>query len=189
MSLVVVCPIIVGFIYFEILASDFLLACNYKFTLSSGTIESLHHPSNYPNSVSNCKYSLKYPSAEYRFVITFSHFSLESHSSCSHDSLKIYDGETTSSTMLGNSYGYCGTSMPPSFTSTSNEMLLTFKTDGSGVSTGFKISYSIQGKQNFTCLVTPTLSLAVTLSLNGFEARRGLLPFFPFVRSHKQVKH
>ena len=60
--------------------------------------------------------------------------------------MTIYDGGSSSSPMMGK---YCGNSIPPSHVSSSNEVLIQFKSDGSGFPTaGFKLEYNPLGKQN-----------------------------------------
>lgn len=56
-----------------------------------------------------------------RFV--FSSFSLEAHSTCNYDYLKIYDGPNTSSTLIGT---YCGTTSPGTITASNASGSLTF---------------------------------------------------------------
>ena len=55
------------------------------------------------------------------------------------DSLKIYDGDSNTSPMLGNPY--CGDSLPPSQTSSSNQLFLHFYSDQIYAGTGFKLEY------------------------------------------------
>ena len=43
---------------------------------------------------------------------------------------------------------YCGDSIPPSHISSSNEVLIHFRSDDSETYTGFKIEYNPIGKQN-----------------------------------------
>jgi hypothetical protein len=54
------------------------------------------------------------------------------------DYLRIYDGATTSAPMLGE---YTGSTLPPQFTSTGNQLLVTLNTDGSGNGQGFKAEF------------------------------------------------
>jgi hypothetical protein len=63
----------------------------------------------------------------------------------SYDSLTIYDGGSSTSSMMGK---YCGNSIPPSHVSSSNEVLIQFKSDGSQTRAGFKMEYIPTGKQN-----------------------------------------
>ena len=63
------------------------------------------------------------------------------------DSLTIYDGDSTASSMLGK---YCGYSIPPSHVSSSNDILIHFQSDdypGYG-HTGFQIEYNPMGKEH-----------------------------------------
>ena len=65
------------------------------------------------------------------------------------DSLTIYDGGSSTSPMIGK---YCGNSIPPSYVSSSNEMLIHFQSDwgSAGSITGFKMEYNPLGKQNIS---------------------------------------
>jgi PKD repeat protein len=76
----------------------------------------------------------------------FSEFSLESESSFSYDYLKVYDGTSTSATLLGT---WCGTTSPGTVVATNAVGALTFKfhSDVSVVSTGWVASLS--------CVLTP----------------------------------
>ena len=60
------------------------------------------------------------------------------------DSLTIYDGDSSTSSMMGK---YCGDSIPPSHVSSSNEILIHFRSDGIVTRPGFKIEYNPTGKQ------------------------------------------
>ena len=63
----------------------------------------------------------------------------------SYDSLTIYDGGSSTSSMMGK---YCGDSTPPSHVSASNEILIHFETDiYNGNNHGFKMEYHPTGKQ------------------------------------------
>ena len=61
------------------------------------------------------------------------------------DSLTIYDGGSSTSSMMGN---YCGDSIPPSQVSSINEILIHFHSDWSGTESGFQMEYNPTGKQN-----------------------------------------
>ena len=54
------------------------------------------------------------------------------------DYLTIYDGDSSTSLMMGK---YCGDSIPPSHISSSNEVLVQFKSDLSHTRAGFKMEY------------------------------------------------
>ena len=58
----------------------------------------------------------------------------------SYDSLTIYDGGSKSSDQIGK---FCGNSLPPNkIISSSHQLLLHFKTDWSGIYTGFQIDHN-----------------------------------------------
>jgi hypothetical protein len=71
--------------------------------------------------------------------IAFQSFDVEYHSSCSYDKLRVYDGSSSSATLLGT---YCGTSSPGTFTSSGTCLHFRFTTDGSVTSTGWNASIS-----------------------------------------------
>ena len=58
----------------------------------------------------------------------------------SYDSLTIYDGDSSTSPMMG---FYCGDSIPPTHVSSSNEILIQFQSDASiATEAGFKMEYN-----------------------------------------------
>ena len=63
------------------------------------------------------------------------------------DSLTIFDGDSSTSSMMGK---YCGDSIPPSHISSSNQVLIHFQSDHSSTRAGFQIEYQPIGKQNNT---------------------------------------
>ena len=63
----------------------------------------------------------------------------------SYDSLTIYDGDSSTSPMMGK---YCGDSISPSYISSSNEILIHYQSDGAVTKAGFKVEYNPTGKQN-----------------------------------------
>jgi hypothetical protein len=56
--------------------------------------------------------------------------------------LTVYDGGSSASPMMGK---YCGTSIPPSQVSSSNEVLIHFRSDWSATKGGFKMEYNPLG--------------------------------------------
>ena len=55
------------------------------------------------------------------------------------DTLKVYDGETNSDSLLGS---FSGTTIPANVLSTGDKMLITFSTDGSGTSAGWYAEFN-----------------------------------------------
>jgi len=78
-----------------------------------------------------------YPGAINNMVeANFTEFDVESHSTCSYDALKIYDGTSSSATLIDT---YCGTSSPGVVTATNIDGALTFvfTSDGSVTKNGW----------------------------------------------------
>ena len=67
-------------------------------------------------------------------------FDLEDSSSCSNNSVKVYDGSSASAPLKGT---YCGTSIPAEIMSSGNTMFVTFTSDGSVTKYGFSSLYYI----------------------------------------------
>ena len=63
------------------------------------------------------------------------------------DTLTIYDGDSSTSSMMEE---YCGYSIPPSHVSSSNEVLIRFQSGNTGSSGGFQMEYIPIGKKNNT---------------------------------------
>lgn len=100
----------------------------------------------------------------------FSSFSLEVNSSCSYDYLKIYDGNSTSGTLLGT---YCGTTSPGTVTAnnTSGALTFVFHSDGSVTSTGWAAALScvsgiVTNPTAFTATAVSTSQINLTWNTN-----------------------
>ena len=115
------------------------------------------------------------------------------------DSVKVFDGGTTSDHLLG---AYSGTTMPPALTTSANRMLIEFKTNGSGNAKGWYAEFTsvtmiwCQGLQQLTdpsgtftdgsgsfyyqgssvCLwrINPPFANKITLNFNYFDTEEGL---------------
>jgi len=90
-----------------------------------------------------------------KLKVAFEQFSVESQTECNYDYLSIYDGATTSNTLVGK---YCGSTLPSTHTSTSADGSLTFKfhSDGSQNLSGWKAKITSIGSvtlYNFTVSV------------------------------------
>ncbi|XP_004860031.1 cubilin [Heterocephalus glaber] len=111
------------------------LVCGKTLTASSGIIKSPGHPSIYPSGV-NCTWNiLVQPGQLIRLV--FDEFHLEFHYNCTSDYVEVHD--TGSRTYLGR---YCGKSIPPSLTSSTNSITLTFVADSDLAYEGFSMNYT-----------------------------------------------
>ena len=125
------------------------LVCDQNYESSSGFINSPNYPNDYPTNV-RCYYLIRQRDPAVRIILSFQRFSLEEHSNCKHDSVKIYDGNSIHASQLGYSNGYCGNRASLSFTSTGSNLLIVFTSDASGSSSGFSATY--KGKPNLTML-------------------------------------
>ena len=105
-----------------------------------GTISSPNYPSKYRNSKS-CTWKLTGPVGEKLKLDSFT-YDIEKEDACKYDSLRIYDGKSTSYNRIAQ---LCGNKTYHSLTSSSNTLYIEFITDRSGVYGGFEIPYSIDG--------------------------------------------
>ncbi|XP_076655704.1 cubilin [Halictus rubicundus] len=112
--------------------------CNGVYTQPSGTITL---PTNLDSYYENmqCDWRIQMPVGE-RIQITWSKFEIEASLSCRFDYVEIYDGPSSESPLLGR---YCGTTLPPTLKSNSNEVLVVFKSDLTFQRGGFTLSYTI----------------------------------------------
>ena len=117
-------------------------ACNEVYSSNIGYIRSLGFPYNYPN-YANCRYLIMNSDPATRIILEFLHFDLESRTSCDHDSVKIFDGNSTNATQIGRTYGYCGKRAPPTLTiaSTGNSLLIIFVSNRWNTKSGFNVIY------------------------------------------------
>ncbi|XP_072307339.1 cubilin [Eucyclogobius newberryi] len=102
-----------------------------------GLISSPNYPAVYPGP-SRCAWLLEAP-AGHTITLTFTYFSLEPHSSCSWDSLTIFNGGSPGSPLIGQ---YCGTSSPGTVQSGSNKLAVVFLADHSVSRGGFVATWS-----------------------------------------------
>ncbi|XP_042869227.1 protein SpAN-like [Penaeus japonicus] len=100
---------------------------------TEGEIISPNYPDKYDNDL-DCLMQITVPVGH---VIRFTYllFDLESESTCDYDKFEIYDSDSSERAFS------CGTT-PPNFTiSSTNEVILAFKTDGSVIDNGFQITF------------------------------------------------
>ncbi|XP_038578939.1 cubilin [Micropterus salmoides] len=111
--------------------------CGGPVTAPSGEIHSPLYPSSYPNNA-DCSWVISVD-PNHRVFFNFSNLDIEYHSNCSWDYVAIYDGPTRSSPLLAH---VCGTSLPPSITSTQNTIYVRFRSDSSRSHRGFSARFS-----------------------------------------------
>ena len=113
-------------------------------------------PQLYPHGI-NCTWNIQL-SVGQLIQFKFLHFDVQS-SANPHciwsDSLRIYDGVSSTSPMLGRYCGsfedtpYGGDSLPPIQISSSNHLFIYFYSDNHGSGTGFKLEYNATSKNPF----------------------------------------
>ncbi|XP_063159632.1 cubilin [Candoia aspera] len=106
--------------------------CGGILATSSGMFMSPNYPMPYYRNA-ECYWLLK-SSHGSPFEIHFDQFHLESHPYCHFDYLAVYDGNSSNSNMLGK---FCGEQVPPTVRSTSNNLYIKLRTDGSLSGGGF----------------------------------------------------
>ncbi|NXH11671.1 CUBN protein, partial [Bucco capensis] len=112
-------------------------ACGGLFPGSAGVLSSpAHSLLDYHNNM-NCSYHVRVGDSKV-VALKFNSFQLELSPSCSKDSLAVYDGSDSHAPLLGK---FCGSELPPSLRSSSNNLFLLFSTDFSGADRGWKASF------------------------------------------------
>ncbi|XP_059169369.1 cubilin-like [Physella acuta] len=115
-------------------------ACNTTVATDAGLIVSPGYPHAYPANYT-CHWTVPSKSLM-TTTISFSDVDLEFGVACAYDSLKVYNGTSTSYPLLG---AYCGSSLPRSISST-NSLYLVFTSDGLISGRGFKLQYTYGAK-------------------------------------------
>eukprot|EP00795_Rhopilema_esculentum_P014104 gene14104-5092_t len=114
-----------------------IIGCSGVYTASNGTVTSPNYPNNYPiNRI--CKSRIRVASG-FRVQLNFSEIDVETHQTCNYDFVKIYNGPDETAPLLGN---YCSRHAPASLTSSSNEVLIVFRSDSSNTGRGFSTRYT-----------------------------------------------
>ncbi|RWS30687.1 cubilin-like protein [Leptotrombidium deliense] len=123
--------------------------CGGMYSLARGVIRSPNFPLRYENGL-ECDYLIKLKSVDDTIYLNFTSFDLEFHAQCKFDYIEIFDGGSEDAPSLGR---FCKESeKPPPFISTTNEIFIKFRTDGSATGTGFLGQYETNcgGYFNYT---------------------------------------
>ncbi|KAM4534255.1 cubilin [Odontesthes bonariensis] len=122
---------------FEAVYDSALEGCGDTMTSPSGIITSPGHPTSYPHGANCTWYISVVPGHLIR--LSFDSFNLEYHVNCNFDYVEVYDNGTV---QTGDKIGrYCGRSLPPSITSSDNQLTLLFVSDASLTDEGFSANY------------------------------------------------
>ena len=106
--------------------------CKYEIRTAFGKITSPNYP-DYYQIRKECVWHFS-TTPGHRIKLSFYEFDLESHPECYYDHIVIYDGYSPEARNLGR---YCGNKLPPIIFSSSNQMLMVFKSDSSVQLKGF----------------------------------------------------
>ncbi|XP_005387022.1 PREDICTED: cubilin [Chinchilla lanigera] len=110
------------------------ITCGGTYNSSTGTIKSpSYSEGHYPNSV-YCLYNISVRNDRV-VLLKFGDFSVVPSTLCSNDFVAVYDGANISDPLLGK---FCGSTRPPVLKSSSNSMLLVFKTDSLQTARGWR---------------------------------------------------
>ncbi|KAK1165222.1 CUB domain-containing protein 2 [Acipenser oxyrinchus oxyrinchus] len=122
--------------------------CGGVLTGLSGIISSPDYPDNYPNNA-ECYWTVRV--SDHTVVsLVFLDFQLENNEECNFDYVATFDGSAMTDKHLGN---YCGGNKPPDIISSTNQLLVVFKSDFNIGGRGFKAYYfSGECQQVFTAL-------------------------------------
>ena len=113
--------------------------CGGVFKSDRGVIMSPNYPNNY-DSNDDCGWLVEVDT-NHVVQLMFEDFDVEPHSNCSYDHVALYDGNSTDAPLL---LMHCGRDLPnPALIkSTSNQMFIRLKADGSVASKGFKANFT-----------------------------------------------
>jgi N-acetyl-anhydromuramyl-L-alanine amidase AmpD len=124
--------------------------CSGTFTDTGGILGGYTNNENYTYTIS--------PTGASSINLSFSTFNIENN----YDFIKIYDGPTTASTLLGT---YTGTSLPPNITSSGGSLTIKFTSDNSTSKVGWAANWTCASTCNFPSL--PTLALSSSTICSG----------------------
>lgn len=110
--------------------------CGGVLTGLSGEISSPGYPLEYSNNA-DCAWTIRVSNASV-VTLVFLDFQLENNEGCHFDFVALFDGPTVTHRHLGN---YCGAGKPPRVVTTSNNLLVAFKSDFNIGGRGFKAYY------------------------------------------------
>ncbi len=115
-------------------------SCGGVVSGSSGVITSPNFPQNYDHN-DHCAWLIQAPPGT-TVTLTFTSFDIELHPKCQYDYLSVRNGGTFESPQISGESPWCGSNAPASITTSSNEVLMVFMTDGSEAAGGFRLEWS-----------------------------------------------
>uniref|UniRef100_A0A8C9YV95 CUB domain containing protein 2 n=1 Tax=Sander lucioperca TaxID=283035 RepID=A0A8C9YV95_SANLU len=143
--------------------------CGGVLTGLSGVISSPGYPQEYSNNA-DCSWAIHVSNTSV-VTLVFLDFQLENNEGCNFDFVALFDGPTVTHRHLGK---YCGADKPPNIVTTSNHLLVIFKSDFNIGGRGFKAYYYSGRKNNLTadhrlspCDLVNRLSYLIKCSLTA----------------------
>ncbi|KAF5282685.1 hypothetical protein FQA39_LY17492 [Lamprigera yunnana] len=122
-------------------AIESIPGCGGVYTAHFGELSSPIENGRYPPDLI-CEYKIQVPQNT-RIKITFISFNLEEESNCLYDSVAVHEGGSSSAPLVNR---YCGTRLPPSYTSIGNQLFIMFTSDWSNTEDtvlGFRLRYEM----------------------------------------------
>ena len=110
--------------------------CGGVLTGLSGDISSPGYPQEYSNDA-DCSWTIHVSNTSV-ITLVFMDLQLENNEGCNFDFVALFDGPTVTHRHLGK---YCGADKPPNIVTTSNHLLVVFKSDFNIGGRGFKAYY------------------------------------------------
>ncbi|XP_077483788.1 cubilin-like [Amblyomma americanum] len=143
--------------------------CGDWYEDDEGVITSPRFPENYADNL-NCSYLIVVPEGSHvELNFDQGNFELENDDSCKYDNLTIYEGNSTSSPVLGGPW--CGTTGAPGNYSVASSVLLMFRTDSSSAGKGFRLWYRISRCGGNLTAESGTFSLLSSVAEAGGQSR------------------
>uniref|UniRef100_A0A4W3IJA7 CUB domain containing protein 2 n=1 Tax=Callorhinchus milii TaxID=7868 RepID=A0A4W3IJA7_CALMI len=141
--------------------------CGGVLTGLSGLLSSPQYPDNYPNNA-ECRWVMQVSNSTVVSLV-FYDFQLEKSEDCSFDYVSLFDGPSVSHRHLGH---FCGGTKPPDIVSSTNQLLLVFKSDFNIGGRGFKASYFSACSTLISCNFV-VRALTSQARGPGFDSRAG----------------
>ena len=125
------------------MCSTFLAICDETLlSVRNGTFQTPPSPVGF-SGPRDCKWTYSVPAGEYA-IVWFDNFTLDDAGSCENNYLKIYDGPDAKADLFGT---FCNGNVPASFKTTTEDLYVEFKTDGTQARPEFMGHFSIGTKR------------------------------------------
>ncbi|XP_067930809.1 cubilin-like [Watersipora subatra] len=120
--------------------------CGGRLNLTDGIIISPNFPNHYDHN-GDCVWVISIPNINAKISLNFTDFDMESSSTCAYDYLEVHDGVDDTAPSFGK---LCGTELPGTIISTTNNLYLRLHTDASVSGSGFRAMWTVACGGSFT---------------------------------------